>query len=60
MKYTKRILSALIAVIMIAAMSVMAFADTETTVAAEPTTAATPATYTITINNTVEGHTYEA
>lgn len=46
MKYTKRILSALIAVIMIAAMSVSAFA-------ADPT-------YTVTINNSTEGHTYEA
>lgn len=46
MKYTKRVLSALIAVIMIAAMSVSAFA-------ADPT-------YTVTINNATEGHTYEA
>ena len=46
MKYTKRILSALIAVIMIAAMSVSAFAA--------------DSTYTVTINNSVEGHTYEA
>ena len=46
MKYTKRILSALIAVIMIAAMSVSAFAA--------------DSTYTVTINNSVDGHTYEA
>lgn len=57
MKYTKKILSALVAVIMIAAMSVTAFADDYYTTT---TTAAPPPTYKITINNENEGHEYEA
>lgn len=49
MKFTKRIISVLLSIMMIAALTVTAFADdTKTT------------TYTITINNTASGHTYEA
>lgn len=53
MKKMKKVMALLLSLVMVLAMSVVAFAT-------EPSSPATSGTYTITINNSKTGHTYEA
>lgn len=53
MKKMKKVMALLLSLVMVLAMSVVAFAT-------EPGSPATSGTYTITINNSKTGHTYEA
>ncbi len=53
MKKMKKVMALLLSLVMVLAMSVVAFAT-------EPSSPATSGTYTITINNSKSGHTYEA
>ena len=57
MKQTRKLLSLLLALAMVCALAATAFATGPET---EPTTTPVPETYSITINNSVAGHTYEA
>lgn len=57
MKRTRKLLSFVLALAMVFALAATAFATGPET---EPTTTPVPETYSITISNTVAGHTYEA
>ena len=59
MKQTRKLLSMLLALAMVFALATTAFATGETG-ESQPEEPATPTTYSITINNSAEGHTYEA